>query len=446
MENEYLVKRIKRKENIEYISGPVIWTYFKLNNIDLHFFGDIHGSTAANCEDLYDIKCSKGVEIIESKCLSIENLFYRLFESEREKYIDLFLELPYRVLKDQKDETKDSDYISIIEKVFFKCFTREKKDCKYNPYVRFHYTNIRATNEEEIPVDLYSLIAFIVRRYIHLFIDKLDMKPYSRGNVLDGLNTILDQLMSTVIFYEDDQGLYYESEDIFIVLKGMKERLSNLVKEEGIDLINPSWYRKMYRLVKRQFEKQYIFSKEREGKKVHMYKAEVDQIKKMKLKMNGIDIGNAISKFVNDSMNISKFNLNQEYNKFVALMNKYNEDHDDYEQIKRLEKGEMSEKEDKKVLESELLKVIVKMEYELLNMGGLLMDGYTLSRIFKTMKYEGKPSMILNYSGLHHVLNYKRFFTKYLNLDPEDEVEAKIIDKKLTRCLYNPDFNKIFVI
>ncbi|CAK7994904.1 Hypothetical protein POVR1_LOCUS422 [uncultured virus] len=144
------------------ISGPVAYTSFNLLGHKLHIFGDRHDKLTL-CD-----KCSLD-------CLYIPDLLQYIVEravDEREQ-IDIFLEIPFQIEGVWNRKTVDTVLYDVLDQ-FPNCFTYDKSQCKYLPYVRFHYADIRQHMKHSsiLPNLLTILIDVRAREFDN------DVRPY----------------------------------------------------------------------------------------------------------------------------------------------------------------------------------------------------------------------------------------------------------------------------
>jgi hypothetical protein len=117
--------------NIEYIQGPISLTEWKGFGKHIYVFGDVH-------------KYKKGCNQLQ-KNIRIDEYISQVINYNRDKLIDIYLEIPYI----QKNEIRK--YSSLIDegylfnqtnKRFLDCLEVKKNNCKYKN-TRFHYIDIR---------------------------------------------------------------------------------------------------------------------------------------------------------------------------------------------------------------------------------------------------------------------------------------------------------------
>jgi hypothetical protein len=196
---EPITKMLRIRDDF-FVSGPISSYFFEHNGIKYFLYGDQHFSKENNCDKLFskdvegyeDIKppcvtTTRGRDENDVNCYDLIAYLDRIFKNaERtDKNVDFYIELPFLV-DDAREQDHDDDivgYINSIKLYFRKCFTKDKKDCKFKN-VHFHYADLRQPNEIlAIPgYDLFGNVATLcedikefLNSLINLKIDKLDM-------------------------------------------------------------------------------------------------------------------------------------------------------------------------------------------------------------------------------------------------------------------------------
>lgn len=126
----------------KYLFGPVSVTYLcsKYYDKKIYLFGDEHTLSTEKCME-------------KDGAMAIQNFLYDTIKYS-DKYIDFFMEDPYRKIakpNEEKDFIGSDVFISLIRKKFRLCGATDKNFCPL-PNLRYHYSDVRGkiTNYLEI--------------------------------------------------------------------------------------------------------------------------------------------------------------------------------------------------------------------------------------------------------------------------------------------------------
>lgn len=119
------------------ISGPISLSYYKYKNKNYLFLGDTHNkNTLCNpCND--------------DSCIYITELISKIADNAHETKIrvDIYIESFYKTKQIINNTRNIADIkqspLTDITNYFSNCLSLDKTNCKYNPYVQFHYSDIR---------------------------------------------------------------------------------------------------------------------------------------------------------------------------------------------------------------------------------------------------------------------------------------------------------------
>lgn len=389
--------------NFEYISGPVSWVGFESQGKAFHFFGDQHGSKEKNCESA-GLKCSSIIEKVkDADCYSIDYLIERIFiHSEvNQQHADLFLEAYYQPKKSSKERMKieREGYIKEIYNYFLDQVIKldEEKNQKLN-FAKQHYIDIRFSSEKCISIydifeDLLSSMLsdltiensgdFMRLAENIFFFIKYKENIFNSGDLEKTIQKVLSESED---WYEDND----DNEEIVSYL--------NIFDERVMDLKN--------------------FYKEKEGKKLGFYYYEFESLKNKKLVFEDKDVHKILERFIDEK-------IKTYFDDFRSRIFSIDFGYNDWRNKPPEEVYEIAKK------------FIGELAKTFLMIGVLVVDGFTLAKMMKSLK--SGPQIMIVYAGQFHTLNYMEFFSDFLGLN--------IIDNPIfseSRCIKNPNFGKIF--
>ena len=393
------------KGHLQFISGPISWTYFKLGAQHFHFFGDLHGSKGENCESV-QIQCStvKNPKSSES-CYDITYLLEDIFKNAEKKNqtVDFFIEIPYIGSIDKDIEyhgTYDVDYINDIQSYFTDYFTFQKK--KKFPNVRLHYSDIRRSLDMPGYLKATYIASYIV---MNVIIEINDQEKF------EFLNILMNRLFGKEKFMKQIFEAHFKDgyEDI------LDEIFEKLLTDQEKNQFDIPFFQLQF--VIEEMKKQ---TKQRDQVSKHLIKIQLDELRKDKVMINGKNMADLILKFIFQRFNEIdvEFTL-QEWKKFYTQhrSNPQNITPNQYYQLR-----------------SQFASFV--------DLDSLLMDAYTLARMFRTYGESNKPSdLVITYTGDEHTANYVYFFEEILGLNSSAKKGGL---KKAKRCIYDEDFSKYF--
>jgi hypothetical protein len=482
MERPEVITQVR--QGLQYISGPVSWYYFSVMGRKFHFFGDAHFSKNNNCPS-FGFKCTTVTprnEIIDlnQRCYDITYLLRFLFDrSKHDKtYTDFFLEMPFRSstnpytldelstalqknvpLTTKQEETLaslDTNYIWTLFVVFNSCFQRSKEKCVYEPYVRFHYVDIRLvetpTGNEPITLNTYLFVNSILnilqmmQGYFILasaYSDQPQVQKLRQTIIedVDALNMIIDRVLLRGRTLEGETVNY--NAELFNAALNSKDypievnRIFNLLLA-GIPP-NSSVYQDLRKL--QDSMKTPVVS--RKGQIIHRVQAQLEGLRSDQVMYHGHNMADLIETFIQDWYRES--NLTQVYNNWRHFYTQV------YLPFRKI------------VTSADLERVLVDYEKfrrtidlgnygNLISSDALLMDAYLLGRMFRRFTTprpgRGVPvesTQVITYTGANHTKTYADFFTRVLQVKPIDSV-VNPIEPKPIRCLRDPRFSQDFDI
>jgi hypothetical protein len=419
-----------KKNKFSFISGPISFISFDDNGRKIYLFGDEHFDKKGNCETDYKnvkISCLQ-VDKHNSKkkvCYDFVYFLEKLFNiNEKSKeYIDFYLETPFQKRYMRQEKTGDVDYITSIEKVFKKCFLRNKSKCKFKK-TRFHYIDFRIKNVKTVSSITYILVNFIqtIKKQINHFKD--DKKKIK---IIKNKIRFYDILAKRLYQKKINQKLlqsYFED--------NFRETMNKIFKQVTRGL-NQKKYKRYLIYVKKVFKQASNYYKIRNKKKVHLIKSQLDALRKEGVQFKNHEMADLIEEFVKKNYN-NKVDLVlfQSYFKdYIVQLNKYikNKNIDEYDEYN-------------KKINQFLMGSIIEMDAH-------IFDAYLLGRLFRTFKYTKRkkhiPSKtIVIYAGNYHIQNYVNFFVDVLGMKPE--IMTGPINKELKRCIYSPKLKQRFTL
>jgi hypothetical protein len=374
------------KMNLKHISGPVSWTGFEFGNKAIHFFGDAHYSKEFNCEELLPVKCSNSKHYYpDSDCITIDGLIKAIFESSDKKgfYVDVFLESPYETKKNRNKQYEDSSIIGYIGDVSNYIIDRLNSGKDYGK-TKFHPIDIRMEFEicDAESKNCRSRIFLDLFTLIHFHIYQDDIDDDVRENFL---NDILD------LFYKGSFD-YYKSKNYILFIKNLINKLSDWENKTILHRNFLAWLNKILNHVNT-----YGLGGKTENSMYHSIRM-LESLNRKEITFKGINISKYIQDFFENEKN--------------ELLNKL---------------------KDNPNLADEIF----------INIGVSIMDIATLTKLFKRIKNDDEPQVMIVFAGNDHIKSYVNFFTKILGLKPLPDFIIND-DEEHIRCLINPNFSKIF--
>lgn len=380
---------------IHFISGPLSWYHFEFEDDSghkktIHLFSDIHDLTNL-CPKTF--KCNQP----KSDCKTIDAFLEKVFERyyKNSEYLDFFLESPYRLGNLELLKKGQDSFLERINQRFSKCLSKNKKDCKYLPYVRMHYTDVR------IPDFQYTTIgSFIVDMYDYLLMGMDDLDAVS------AIRQVVEFIITKA----------YKISNILLTQNNFDKKINRLFEPL---LKNVSALSKKSKLVAEirnrlvtKIQKMNSLYKLRNGKKIFIVKHQLDQLKKDKVKYKGVLISEYILQFFNEYSKILSLKASQLNFKF-------------WENFVPTKKSILQSR-------SEIIQnnILFDLSY---------LDIYILARMFRD--FPDKSSTSIVYAGNLHIESQRDFFTLFMNLIP---IHTESNEENI-RCISNTNFNKVFL-
>jgi hypothetical protein len=436
-------------KKISYLSGPVSWYEYEFmddkgNKKMIHLFGDRHDHKTP-CDA--SLKCRKNSESPESECYDFIFFLKELFDIivKNQNYADLFLEFPYNIYRENIYTINQTSMIAKIYNQFKECFQFSKKECKYNPYVRMHYTDLRfpfdtksgggvSQLEHSNDIFFFKLIGKLI----------LDLSEEIRHLGYGGPTSIKDQtdfdkkinminlLLELVL---NDYCKFYQ-----ILLR------SDNFQNEFLELIQP---------IQNLFEmdnSEDMFKKEEIG----YFNDAVKQILKFKHpKSNSSIIRRQALELYNDNITVNGENIADLIYSFIipkceeniSIFKKILIDWQKIiEHISNFFTLNINERRKLHIITSEFLKLLNSY---FVHLEAFILDSYILPRLFRTFsssKSLHHPSVLsIIYAGDNHINIEVEFFEKILKLTPKNKStkETVIVNKKplLKQCIHAQGIN-----
>ena len=424
--------RIIYQEGQQKLSGPVSAYYSEMDGVKFNFFGDAHFSFANTC--------NTGCKSIDMKTLEpytpdgsqdcwelsrvLAEVFNRAFETKQ--FVDFYIEIPYLstsgFLPSQKElglHYEKFGYIYKLYYIFYRCF--HKLNCKYD-YVRFHYVDIRLEYkavempqmmknlEDIVNPNLQSFPKFETRdNTFEMFvllelmpaatemlarkIQNNDVKP---SRMIEFVNSLIKEL-----YYSGGQTLAGEVEPKNYKL--IKIYLtSNNFTDDMLNLMGPLLAQIDNEKVKSNVLNGLLVPRmivNRRGKNMHRIRAQLEALEEEGKQ----DLANNIVLFIlgKYKTKVDNSDIRQLWNKYMNIYNNlvYGTKKDMNEAYKNLAELEKSYQNFQSI-----------MMYQVSG-NALLMDAYTLARMFRTFPgtthQKGDKNIV--YAGQAHIDTYNDF-------------------------------------
>lgn len=407
---------------LQFISGPLSWYHFEFEddqgrNKTIHLFSDIHDFSKLCPKSL---KCSNKEN---QKCLEFDFFLEKLFQkSFREnQYLDFFLESPYRLHQKELLINPNKNYLDLINRRFENCFTTSKKKCKYSPYVRMHYTDVRIPDYRYITIG-----SFIFEMYLYL-IKKLNL--FSEGKIskkdLIEVASIFNIIIDIVSNHAKDISLILLTENNFEnkIIKFF-DPVYNWIKMQN-SKVRQQTKNKIDQMLNQLFD----LVKVRNNNRIFIVKHQIDQLRKDKIKYKGKDMADIILTYFIEFSNVLSERARQlNYDFWHGGQNFYTN------QILNIETKQQAK---------DLSKELWDQKDQVLNNNILFdltyLDAYILARMFRSFTQPSSKLTIV-YAGNLHIESQKDFFEIFLELQP---IHTET-NKNEERCLSNPNFTSVF--
>lgn len=378
--------------NITTISGPVSLYIYKYNNKMYYFFGDVHFTNINTCEengtrcDHYDNDL-KNVIIDGPNCTDLGALFHNWFTFNNDYNIktDFYAETPFTKditrnphytvtsMDEQKPYTVfpyEDSWLALVTDIMSPCFLADKALCPYAPNVHAHYTDIRfyEQNNKWIDINMFDLT-----NVIGYILDN-DINDIALGDYILIINTLLENAKTLINIFLKPNNYDKNMQVLWDMVTQLQDEH---IKDLYIKKINDS----SLQLVKR------------DGRYMHRIAWELQKL--------DTTIANLITHYIrSEIVKISK----SIYKEWGSNLHNIND-----------------------VLIRDYF--IKFFGAQLVDLGALIMDSYTLARMFG----QNESSQIIVYAGEYHILNYVDFFDGYLQAEQLLIIE----NQNESKCLYN---------
>jgi hypothetical protein len=436
------------------------------NKKTIELFGEEH-----NMEGLCSstLKCMRDSKSQVSNCEDINYLLENLFEDAvKEKiHVDFFIEAPYNIYKKDIYETKQDNYLSIIFNHFYECFTVKKEKCKYLPYVRMNYSDLRSSTyfvtDENLKSKHFTIIDFIRSKVMELYVNiqNYPNSQWSRDKIvktasfinlmLDNIFRITDKLFIILLLKDNYKKLYDNIFDqIITIMLNNPERFDPSDIKELKESLNT-----IYGASK--------VSKDSPDVRQFIIKRQFDELRKEKVNVGGENVADKLIDYfvfliqdtIKNNYDIIQ-NLWKDLFKNIMIWNAGYNDLEDLDKEPTTSKNTQTLIYKRSQLDSELSNltdVIVDMSLDFYrNFSGLVtvldsyyLDSYILARMFRSFSDKNPSRVSIVYAGSSHINTQYDFFTKILNMKPNPYPNV-IKGKKSYRCWKTEDFSKIFDI
>lgn len=354
------------------VSGPVNLIIYQYNNKKYYFFGDIHFSRENSCQTQCDAFNRTFTKVLTkgTDCSTIGALFHMWFVYNNDHNIktDVYIEETYTkentrpsikffntIIENKYNVTEapfhNKSWLQLMPMIMNQCFIREKENCPYYPNVHLHYVDIRRhliKNETLSLFDLNDLKNYLKTANYFTF-------DVIKNDILIIINYIIKHLRKIVSLLLDPYGLdeFMQFFDLKLSLNGQRF-LSNLINldnfitiKNNIKMTKVAW--ELYHTDEFINQQLYIYIEEKMNEILHGLNFYTSNLKPHNI------------------FEISTFK--KSYEDFEKILNDY--------------------------------------LYYFLFLHALLMDVYTISRMFIQ---DGEE--IIVYAGVYHIMQYETFFAQ----------------------------------
>lgn len=367
------------------ISGPVIMATFHYEDKFYYLFGDDHADKKNNCSDNcqdIEINTLKHINNNNKNCIDItrylESLFFDAYR--RDEIVDFYIETSFMSEDLLSFQSSNISYLAKTINTFENCIYKSetRKECPYSN-VRFHYTDLRSTKR----------IKGKFRPLLHDYI-QIQLKFFAQ----------LQNSLQKKIFVEFVKW-FYGVNDISSHIKNYDRPdvdlfLVYINSDNYINDVDQIFKKYKGEMPKNIFDILYDpkFVVKRRNKVMHKIRAQLEALEFEELD----DIAFKIRNYI--------------YNRYLQTTDNFDEILNDMSvnNIPKLPKRPIS----------------------------LLMDCYTLARIFRTYPNTNhtNSNTVIIYTGYSHTLEYINFFRRVLNVKMKINPENEMIDSNSpNRCL-----------
>lgn len=439
---------VKKETEKDKISGPISAYVTTYKGKKYEFFGDAHFSMTGTCNkpcndvDIKDPKFRSSLsELIESDipCWDISILLSNLFNTAAAKgeWIDFYIEIPFiKLIPSElyvRTHLEQAGYIYKLYYIFYNCLSKIK--CNYST-TRFHYVDVR---QQYKSIDLNSLteeLRKLVQEFGETQLNESTFASYELYLVHERIRKSILQLSQMIVMNKLQKNSYIEETNKLVrdLYFSGGQTMTGRIEPKNMRLL------KLYLLsdnfdrdVKALMSESISVSSEvlklleiivpiplivnRNGKNMHRIRAQLEALEN---EGQG-EIANKIVSFI-----IERYDKKVDVNKIIDL----------WRSIMLTYEGLLNNKFKK--MENvytliEKFEIEYKKASQFLSMSvsgsSLLMDAYTLARMFRT--YPGKNhingSKSIVYAGDAHIQTYVNFFESILGTDFIKHEPNKII-------------------
>lgn len=321
--------------------------------------------------------------------------------------------------KEEKDANivenyEDLDYMNRVYNYFILCFEPSKRICKYAPFIRFHYADIRQLHYNDIPIfDFFTRLTTISADLLKILNESLLKPSQDKYDLIRKYTNILTLCLHGNVF-TNMYVAYLDSPNFpRTIRQTFRKSMIDYLWENGVNL-----------------EANLV---ERHGVNIHRIKAQLDSLREDGVKHNDKNIADLISSYAIDRYPIIKVNeirriWLKDLKSFIFSI---------------INGGPLDNHE----LIDLLIDTIDEINSVLLDIGVSLMDTYLLARMFRRFSRSEQLHIIsknvIIYTGSDHTDFYAKFFEEVLNVkailkSPQREVKEDEKDERTQRCVYNP--------
>jgi hypothetical protein len=398
--------------NINMISGVSNMFVYNYDNKTYYFFGDVHGTRKGSCHEL-GYKCDAfnynftDTTDAKTNCTTIGALLHNWFIYNNKNNIktDFYLEEFYTDDNERQNtsefqtiisgrQTKNirqgipfinNSWMELLPNIMAPCFMRDKTNCPYYPNVHLHYIDIRIKNSSNNLVDTTPFSIDLIYNYVN------DNQPTTinefillREDAMSYINFIVKNyktLIRTLLSPDGYDKYLYEMSKIDNLLSiYMNQQVTILITEyEGVTMTRAA--KELYRLSEK-------------NTKIYDY----------------------LIKYIYVMVEKVLYNILKYEKKIENNIKTYN----------TMKKRNLLEKRGLRRSYKELIEIITGYDLYFIDMQSVLMDTYTLSRMFLQESEE-----IIVYAGIDHIKVYTQFFNQLS--EPNLEIQAV----KNNTCLIN---------
>lgn len=440
------MKKYKLDDKFKFLSGSNMWIQFDIKDDSgfeksIHYFGDTHNLDGV-CPQYLNCKTTntqiprrgglrkRDNDILKSPCYDLLYFLEKMFKDayENKVYMDLFVEYPYNILKkiNGTDDLQIQDsYLKLVYEKFHNCFTLQKKNCKYSPYVRVHYTDLRLSYNA---LDRVVSSTEIITEIINEFWENIDI------NKLPEKNQFANSFLFVNDLYEFNFDYGYKIFEILMTKDDFDRPILDLyqILNSKISKLAPN--PNLNRLIKtyRQYIQDLLsLYKTRNNKKVFISKHQLDELRKDNVSFQGKNVAELITKNILDTWKIVKEEYENEIEKIWSNVVQ------DYNYL-----IENWNKENMKIFLKSISESNLQMSEIAISIDAIMLDSYIMPRMFR--KYTSYPSSLtFVLAGTAHIQFEVDFMKNILGYRPLHEIYRV---KGTKQCLYYKDFWKIFDI